>query len=272
MVQYMKFRFPKSPSKFLVHTRFEPHAEWEMTYHNSTISEKKYACCADPYQAIEVTMRIKRKSSFYYNTMLYPAVSLATSIVFAALIPWTIGERISFGVTVTLAFFVLLLMVSDHLPKTEKSSYFLNVFLVLTYFSVVYMIGLLFWTAWEARKADQAVHQKLQHDSMSKVAHDGNNSSDDDESIHVGMSNVKKKIINGTPAKIVKRNTKYFLDKLLDRRETKKIQNESETVSRLPSPIGAVDALNPRAMRKDSISTGSSNILSKNSLVHDDAN
>ena len=36
---------------------------------------------------------------FYENTFIYPAAAIALTILFATIIPWSIGERISYATT-----------------------------------------------------------------------------------------------------------------------------------------------------------------------------
>ena len=73
------------------------------------------------FSAVHFTVDFKRESGFYVRNLILPnAVLLAlTSLVF--FLPSDLGDRVGFGVTVTLALCVNLVIVIDFLPETSKT-------------------------------------------------------------------------------------------------------------------------------------------------------
>ena len=104
------------------------------------------------FSSLVFTIRYERMNSFYIRNIVLPnAVLLALSSL-TFFIPNNLGERVSFGITVTLALCVNLIIVIDFIPETSKTipnicNYFL-VSIFLSGFSIMLAmisINISFW-------------------------------------------------------------------------------------------------------------------------------
>ena len=77
-------------------------------------------------------------------------------------VPWTIGERIGFGTTLLLTLVVMLLIVSEHLPKTDKYPTILQYYTVLLLWACLFVIGIIFLTTYQSEKYTQTTEQRKQ--------------------------------------------------------------------------------------------------------------
>lgn len=82
----------------------------------------------------------ERRPGFYISTFIGPAIAIAITILFSSLIPWSIGERISYATTMTLTLTVFLLIVSEHLPKTASTPLLSLIFQFLLYGALVFLV------------------------------------------------------------------------------------------------------------------------------------
>ena len=62
-------------------------------------------------------MRISRAATFYVYNIILPMVIVTTISTFVYLLPCDCGEKISYTITILLTYFVLLLMVSELMPR-----------------------------------------------------------------------------------------------------------------------------------------------------------
>ena len=105
------------------------------------------------FSSIKFTINYERLNSFYIRNIILPnAVLLALSSL-TFFLPSEIGERVGFGVTVTLALCVNLIIVIDFVPETSKTipnicNYFLiSIFLSgFSIFLATISINVNFWT------------------------------------------------------------------------------------------------------------------------------
>ena len=120
---------------------FQENEEWVLINYSTWINEEKYACCENTFQDITFKLILKRKSSYYDQNLVIPAVSTASLMIFTMFIPWDSGERISYATTIMLSIVVFLLILSDHLPKTNNRPLLSTLFITLVLYS---LIGLFF--------------------------------------------------------------------------------------------------------------------------------
>ena len=85
---------------------------------NATVAITEYA--TGTYQDAIFHFKFTRRSDYYVYLLWYPAAMLTVLSLFAVCIPWTIGERIGFVVTLNLTTVILMLILSDFVPKTDK--------------------------------------------------------------------------------------------------------------------------------------------------------
>ncbi|XP_075253299.1 neuronal acetylcholine receptor subunit alpha-6-like [Convolutriloba macropyga] len=70
---------------------------------------------------VHLTVIFKRLSKFYVQNLILPNAVLLSLCTLTFFIPGEIGEKVSFGVTVTLALCVNLMIVTDFVPQTSKT-------------------------------------------------------------------------------------------------------------------------------------------------------
>ena len=97
-----------------------------------------------------VTLTIQRRTLYYALTICVPILVLSILNCLVYLLPPDSGEKISFCLTVLLAYMVYISFLSDNLPRTSKTTSYLVVYLslmvCLSFVSVVNsVIVLLFW-------------------------------------------------------------------------------------------------------------------------------
>ncbi|XP_046576130.1 neuronal acetylcholine receptor subunit alpha-7-like [Haliotis rubra] len=78
---------------------------------------------------IVVSFLLERRPFFYVLNIVMPVLVLAILNVFVFLIPVESGEKISYGITVLLAFGVFMSFISDMLPQTSESICMLAVYM-----------------------------------------------------------------------------------------------------------------------------------------------
>ena len=64
-------------------------------------------------------VHFRRKPLYYIVNIIFPSGMLSVLVVLLFWLPADSGEKISLGVTIVLAFSVLLLMIADNVPKTS---------------------------------------------------------------------------------------------------------------------------------------------------------
>ncbi|KAL5018214.1 hypothetical protein ScPMuIL_003936 [Solemya velum] len=103
-------------------TDFVMGTEWDINENEATRNEKFYQCCADtPYPDLTFRLRIRRKVAFYSFILLLPCalLSLLTLVIFW--VPPESPAKLQLGMNIFVAFFVLLLLLSDSTPKAAST-------------------------------------------------------------------------------------------------------------------------------------------------------
>ena len=73
------------------------------------------------YSFLNFTLKFQRLSNFYLRNIVLPNTSLLILSTLVFFIPFEIGERIGYGVTIMLALCVNLIIVTEYLPETSKT-------------------------------------------------------------------------------------------------------------------------------------------------------
>ncbi|XP_052819741.1 neuronal acetylcholine receptor subunit alpha-2-like [Mya arenaria] len=96
--------------------------EWDMigNYGNKTV--KIYECCKDvPYLDLKFYVRLKRKTAFYRFILLLPCALLSCLTLTIFWVPPESPAKLQLGMNIFVAFFVLLLLLSESTPKAAES-------------------------------------------------------------------------------------------------------------------------------------------------------
>ena len=105
-----------------------------------------------------VTITLQRRRMYYVLTVCVPIIVLSILNCLVYLLPPASGEKISFCLTILLAYMVYISFLSDNLPRTSKTSSYLVIYLslmiCLSFLSVTNsVIVLIFW-----HRADEDKH------------------------------------------------------------------------------------------------------------------
>ena len=138
----------KSVSDEVQFDHFEENGEWDIV---STSAESEIIQEGDyGVPRLKVTIALQRRRMYYVLTVCVPIIVLSILNCLVYLLPPASGEKISFCLTILLAYMVYISFLSDNLPRTSKTSSYLVVYLslmiCLSFLSVTNsVIVLLFW-------------------------------------------------------------------------------------------------------------------------------
>lgn len=76
---------------------YVPNSEWEITGNSATRNVVKYPCCAEEYEDLTFTIRMKRNSGFYLRVLLLPTLLLSVMVLIMFWIPPQRPDRTSLG-------------------------------------------------------------------------------------------------------------------------------------------------------------------------------
>ena len=107
-----------------------------------------------------VTLTLQRRTLYYALTICVPIIVLSVLNCLVYLLPPDSGEKISFCLTILLAYMVYISFLTDNLPRTSKTTSYLVVYLslmiCLSFLSVLNsVIVLLFWHKVDKAKEDK---------------------------------------------------------------------------------------------------------------------
>ena len=126
---------------------FEENGEWKIV---STRSESGYVPGEGYLPLFTFTLTLQRRTLYYALTICVPILILAILNCLVYMLPSDSGEKISFCLTVLLAYMVYISFLSDNLPRTSKTTSYLVVYISLmicfSFLSVLNsVIVLLYW-------------------------------------------------------------------------------------------------------------------------------
>ena len=90
-------------------------------FQDATCAEVVHQYSGGEFGIIHLTVTFKRLSKFYVQNLILPNAVLLSLCTLTFFIPGEIGEKVSFGVTLTLALCVNLMIVTDFVPETSKT-------------------------------------------------------------------------------------------------------------------------------------------------------
>ncbi|XP_059080773.1 neuronal acetylcholine receptor subunit alpha-7-like isoform X1 [Tigriopus californicus] len=111
--------------------------EWHLLGVPGQRNEVFYDCCPEPYLDVTFTIKIRRRTLYYFFNLIVPCVLIASMAVLGFTLPPDSGEKLSLGVTVLLSLTVFQQNVSEAMPITS-----LQVPLLGTYFNcIMFMVA-----------------------------------------------------------------------------------------------------------------------------------
>ena len=113
-----------------------------------TISEKNVSQFADwPVYHIELSFRLQRRYQYYIAQIFAPQAGLSVLQFSALILPPDKVERPAFSMTVVLAYFFILDMIFEQIPKTTLTVYVVIMTVVKLYTSIFLTIYMLITNA-----------------------------------------------------------------------------------------------------------------------------
>jgi hypothetical protein len=112
-------------SKGIDYHEFQENSVWTVVSAVSKVNQTS----AD--SEITFTITLKRKPQYFVLTMILPIVCLGILSILVFVIPVDAGEKMSYSITVFLAFAVFLTIISEELPTNSETTSILSFYLVL---------------------------------------------------------------------------------------------------------------------------------------------
>ncbi|OWA51451.1 Neuronal acetylcholine receptor subunit beta-3 [Hypsibius exemplaris] len=96
------------------------------------------SCCPEPFPDVTFRIVIRRRGLYYAYNTLFPCIMMSVLTLLVFVLPPDSGEKIALGITVLLAFSVIMLSVTEKLPETSDSIPLIGIYLttVMTMASV----------------------------------------------------------------------------------------------------------------------------------------
>ena len=146
---------------------FEENGEWEIVSSKAVdgiIQEYDYSI-----SEFVVTLTLRRRRMYYVLTVCIPIIVLSILNCMVFILPPDSGEKISFCLTILLAYMVYMSFLSDNLPRTSKTLshlvVYLSLMICLSFLSVFNSVMvLLFW-----HKPDQNVDDTKQGEHLERA-------------------------------------------------------------------------------------------------------
>ncbi|XP_050538104.1 neuronal acetylcholine receptor subunit alpha-7 isoform X2 [Daktulosphaira vitifoliae] len=118
-------------------TDFISNGEWDLLGLPGKRNGIVYACCPEPYVDITFTMKIRRRTLYYFFNLIVPCVLISSMALLGFTLPPDCGEKLTLGVAILLSQVIYLLRVAEVLPESSDA-----VPLLGTYFNcIMFMVA-----------------------------------------------------------------------------------------------------------------------------------
>ncbi|VVC37839.1 Nicotinic acetylcholine receptor,Neurotransmitter-gated ion-channel, conserved [Cinara cedri] len=116
---------------------FTTNGEWYLLGMPGKKNQIMYACCPEPYVDITFTIRIRRRTLYYFFNLIVPCVLISSMALLGFTLPPDCGEKLTLGVTILLSLTVFLNLVAETLPQVSDAIPLLG-----TYFNcIMFMVA-----------------------------------------------------------------------------------------------------------------------------------
>uniref|UniRef100_A0A2S2QPY4 Acetylcholine receptor subunit alpha-type acr-16 n=1 Tax=Sipha flava TaxID=143950 RepID=A0A2S2QPY4_9HEMI len=96
-----------------------------------------YGCCPEPYVDITFTIKIRRRTLYYFFNLIVPCVLISSMALLGFTLPPDCGEKLTLEITILLSLTVFLNLVAESMPTTSEA-----VPLIGTYFNcIMFMVA-----------------------------------------------------------------------------------------------------------------------------------
>ena len=93
---------------------------WDLIATKTKRNVVNYACCKEPFPDVTFTIVLRRRTLYYIMNVVIPCLLLSGLSILGFWLPVGTSEKVSLGLTVLLAFFVLGLSIADRIPETSE--------------------------------------------------------------------------------------------------------------------------------------------------------
>ncbi|XP_043481407.1 neuronal acetylcholine receptor subunit alpha-7 isoform X1 [Leptopilina heterotoma] len=116
---------------------FITNGEWYLIGMPGKKNTINYQCCPEPYVDITFTIKIRRRTLYYFFNLIVPCVLISSMALLGFTLPPDSGEKLTLGVTILLSLTVFLNLVAESMPTTSDA-----VPLIGTYFNcIMFMVA-----------------------------------------------------------------------------------------------------------------------------------
>ena len=203
------------------------------------------------FSEIVFTINFQRLNDFYMRNLLLPNALLLGITALIFFLPVDCGERIGFGVTLTLSLCVNLMIVTEYIPETSKTipnicNYFLTS-IILSGVAIIMATISINVHIWHVSKLRKSARMRIREESVWKrtepnldVANVGSRSDDNFNNLHVD-NNSNYKMSNGS-YQSCSSNIELLMNKIDDMtsRNAEIWGDTSPNIKRLDCAIGTV--------------------------------
>ncbi|XP_060564524.1 neuronal acetylcholine receptor subunit alpha-2-like isoform X1 [Ruditapes philippinarum] len=118
---YLDLQFFQNISRFMVEDYIKSN-EWDILDNRGERNVKLYECCKDvPYLDLKFHLTVRRRVAFYTFILIMPCALLTCLTLVIFWVPPEAPAKLSLGMNIFVAFFVLLLLLSESTPKAAES-------------------------------------------------------------------------------------------------------------------------------------------------------
>jgi len=122
--------------------KFTKNGEWELVGVPGERNVIKYVCCDAPYPDVTYTVKIRRRTLFFFFNMIIPCLVIVGLTILSFYLPPDSGERLSLVITNLLAMTVFMLLVAEIIPPTSDAVSIISMFYSCCIFEVgIALIG-----------------------------------------------------------------------------------------------------------------------------------
>ncbi|XP_015370105.1 PREDICTED: neuronal acetylcholine receptor subunit alpha-7-like [Diuraphis noxia] len=100
---------------------FTTNGEWYLLGMPGQKNVINYACCPEPYVDITFTIKIRRRTLYYFFNLIVPCVLISSMALLGFTLPPDCGEKLTLGVTILLSLTVFLNLVAETLPQVSDA-------------------------------------------------------------------------------------------------------------------------------------------------------
>ncbi|KAI3379196.1 hypothetical protein SNEBB_006021 [Seison nebaliae] len=112
-------------------TSYLPNGEWTLLGTRIRRNEEYYPCCSVSFPDIKLGIMMKRRTLYYATNVIVPCLMLSILTLLVFWLPGDMGEKVTLGLTVLVAYSLFMLLIAENMPATSESVPLIAIFLTL---------------------------------------------------------------------------------------------------------------------------------------------